>query len=409
MMMKQGSKNSLAGKQPILLLKAILMSATFSVCSLNAVANDNAEAVKPAADLKVQKAALGSAIFHDTSLSNPPGQSCATCHDPAKAFADPGKDTSPGALEGKVGNRNAPSLMYLKYVMPFGKEEWSTEWRGGFFWDGRANTLQEQARGPILNPLEMNNTVEGAAKALKAAGYAPLIKSLYGDLNDDEAWVDAATDALAEFQLTDTFAPFTSKFDYSEAGLVKLTKQEERGHQIFNAKGMCIDCHSGRFDAHNIFTQFKFHNILVPKNPGLGFYDLPKDSNPDGRKYIDPGLANNPHLTGEDKKQAFGQFRSPSLRNVAITAPYMHNGVFKTLREVIQFYNKMENFWPAETFENQSRMINTQLNLTPEEIQALVAFLKTLTDGYEVTPEIAQKLKEHHAAQAKLIEEQGHL
>ena len=87
----------------------------------------------------------------------------------------------------------------------------------------------------------------------------------------------------------------------------------------------------------------------------------------------------------------------------------MHNGVFKTLREVIQFYNKMENFWPAETFENQSRMINTQLNLTPEEIQALVAFLKTLTDGYEVTPEIAQKLKEHHAAQAKLIEEQGHL
>lgn len=364
---------------------------------------------QPSSPMLAQKVALGSAIFHDTSLSNPPGQSCATCHDPAKAFADPGKDASPGAAPGKIGNRNAPSLTYLKYVMPFGKEEWSTEWQGGFFWDGRVNTLQEQARGPILNPLEMNNTVAGAASALQAAGYASLMKSIYGELKNDDAWLEAATDALAAFQQTETFAPFTSKFDYAEARLVKLTKQEERGQQIFNAKGMCIDCHSGRFGAHNIFTQFKYHNILVPNNPGLPFYDLPKALNPDGRSYVDPGLANNPHFKGEDKKAVFGLFRTPTLRNAALTAPYMHNGSLKTLREVVLFYNNISVFFPAETFDNKSRMISTELNLTPEEIDALVAFLKTLTDGYEVTPEIAQQLKDHHAAQAKLIEEQGHL
>ena len=349
------------------------------------------------AQLLQTKQALGAVIFHDVNLSNPVGQSCASCHKAANAFADEGAIVSEGAVKGAFGNRNTASLKYASFSPAFGKSEWDEEWRGGQFWDGRASDLKAQALGPLLNPVEMNNTVDGLAKALRAAGYASQFTAFYGPnvLADDTQLTAAAADALAAFQQSELFAPFDAKYDYAEMGLVKLTAEEERGQQVFDAQGMCIDCHAGR-DEHSgrqLFTQFKFHNIKVPRNPALPFYVQPLKVNPAGKNYVDIGLAANPQLPPEKIAQARGLFKSPTLRNIALTAPYMHNGVFKTLEEVVDYYNKMEDFWPAEVDENRSRMISSALDLSDTDKAALVAFLKTLTDGYPAPAELKAQLR----------------
>jgi cytochrome c peroxidase len=324
----------------------------------------------------IQKATLGNLLFNDVTLSNPAGQACATCHVASAAFAE-NKAVSVG-VTGSLGTRNAPTLMYNKYTPAFREFDVQGAWVGGQFWDGRANSIQEQALGPLLNPIEMNNTRATLAKNLRNVKYLTLFTKIYGDeiLKNDDLLINAATDALSEFQVTDTLSPFTSKFDYAEKGLIKLTEQEQLGRKIYE-KNMCTDCHAGIAEDKQIFTNFRFHNIMVPPNPAI----------PGDETTPDAGLANNPNLNVAQKKSSAGQFKTPTLRNIALTAPYMHNGVFTTLKEVVEFYNDMEDrerWGPTPFAENSSQLLNTKLGLSAQEIDALVAFLKTLTDGYEL-------------------------
>jgi cytochrome c peroxidase len=331
-----------------------------------------------------EKETLGNILFNDPALSNPPGQSCATCHRPDRAFSED-RVVSEGVTKA-LGSRNAPSLMYVQFSTSFAYEEWRKTWAGGQFWDGRADTLAEQALGPLLDPAEMNNTRETLAVSLRGLSYRGMLENIYGKpiFASDDKLIAAAADALQSFQTSTTFAPFTSKFDYAERGLVELTEQEKLGAKLFDTKAACMDCHAGIGNDQKLFTQFSYHNILTPPNPTSNKGGLP-----------DPGLALHPKLTEAEKKLAQGRFKTPTVRNAALTAPYMHNGVFKTLREVIEYYNHVddrERWGPASFPENQSHMLKTRLELTEEEIEALLAFLHTLTDGYkQATPSMVIK------------------
>jgi cytochrome c peroxidase len=332
----------------------------------------------PAAATQAEKAALGNILFNDPSLSTPPGQSCATCHRPEMAFSD-GKVVSEGANKA-LGVRNTPSLMYAKFSTAFMYEEWRKTWVGGQFWDGRADTLAEQALGPLLNPTEMGNSRQTLAANLRKLSYQNLFAEIYGKevFANDETLLNAAADALQAFQMTSTFAPFSSKFDYAQQGLVELTDQEKLGRKLYDTKASCIDCHAGMGDDKLLFTQFSYHNILTPANVAIN-NGIP-----------DQGAANNPKLSEDERTLALGRFKTPTMRNIAKTAPYMHNGVFKTLREVIEYYNDIddrERWGPATFPETKSHMLRTKLDLTEEEIEALIAFLNTLTDGFELPPQ----------------------
>lgn len=331
-------------------------------------------------DKQEHKVSLGNILFNDPTLSNPPGQSCANCHMPDLAFAE-SRTVSEGRT-GALGTRNAPSLMYAKFSPAFTFEEWRKTWVGGQFWDGRVDSLAEQALGPLLNPIEMNNTPATLATRLRNVSYRGMLEEIYGKdiFADDNKLNMAAADALQAFQMSETFAPFTSKFDYAQQGLVELTEQEKLGRKIYDTNGACIDCHAGMAEDKLIFTQFSYHNILTPPNPAVN------------NGVPDSGAANNPKLNAEEKRLAQGRFKTPTMRNIAVTAPYMHNGVFRTLRDVIEYYNNIDDrdrWGPASFPATKSHMLRTKLDLTEAEIEALIAFLNTLTDGYTLPQPVA--------------------
>ena len=349
--------------------------------------------------MRAQKEALGAILFNDPSLSNPAGQSCATCHKPSAAFSDPGQVASEGVIKGQFGPRNTPSLTYSRFSPIFGKEESGIDWMGGQFWDGRALDFKEQALGPLLNPFEMNNTVAGLAKTIRASGYWRQLIAIYGEaaLKVDQAVAEAAADMLDAFQRSDVFAPFDSKWDYASADIIRLTEQEQLGQQIFDGKGRCIDCHSGVAEgSFQVYTRYKMHSIGVPRNPKLPFYTQSPEVNPDGAKYIDLGAGLNIRISEDERADLRGAFKTPTLRNVELTPPYMHNGVFATLDEVIEFYRDVTKFAPSEVEGMKSRMLSMTIQIDEKEKLALIAFLKTLTDGYPVTPEQKTKLQEIH-------------
>lgn len=355
----------------------------------------------PTPTLDPAKVAIGEKIFNDAALSEPAGQSCATCHSPERAFADPaGAVISPGAAT-KFGNRNSPSLIYATYTPAFGFIEYSQKWAGGQFWDGRANTLQEQAEGPLFNPLEMNNSRTGLVKKLARSDYKPALEKAYGKniWQDNERVIAAATDALAQFQSSDMLAPrFTSKFDVWMEHDIDLTDQERKGMFVFQDKGKCMNCHPV-FGSEGpiLFTDFTYHNIGVPRNPASPFLAMDASVNPAGKTYVDEGIVLNPNLPKEAIEKVRGKFRTPPLRNVALTAPYMHNGVFKTLREVVEFYNTRdvsERWGAPEVAANMDTRDTGNLKLTEEEIDAVVAFMEMMSDGYKWPPVKAAKEKD---------------
>jgi cytochrome c peroxidase len=335
------------------------------------------------------KERLGKLLFFDESLSTPPGQSCSSCHAPEAAFADPELDlpVSRGARSGVYGNRNDMTVSYSAFVPPlhFDKEE--NMWVGGLFWDGRANSLSEQALGPLLNPLEMaNSDTLTIANKLRALSYASLFTDVYGPdaLSDPVIAFTNMADAIEAYEKTSEVNPFSSKYDYWLKGETELTEQEMRGLKLFEAedKGNCAACHPNRTSEEGsppIFTDFTYDNLGTPKNPENPFYLLPPELNPDGFEFVDVGLGE----TVNDPQQN-GKFRVPTLRNVALTSPYMHNGVFKTLFSVLAFYNTRDvSEWPApEVAENVNMEELGKLGLTNEEMEDIVAFLNTLTDGW---------------------------
>jgi cytochrome c peroxidase len=356
--------------------------------------------------------ALGKEIFFDTNLSDPVGQACASCHDPATGFADPDHDAiSRGAVPDVFGNRNAPMASYASFIPPFGFNDEIGEYVGGQFWDGRADTLEEQAKGPFLNPLEMHMADDVAVvEAVSASAYAPDFLAAFGPDSLDTADAAAAFDRIAAvigaYERTDEVNPFTSKHDYAMTLLgpermMTFTMQERQGMELFNGIAQCWVCHTTPMggmmgmddggmaflpDQLILFSDYRYSNLGIPKNPDNPFYDLPPDLNPEGADWIDHGLAAvmpggvaaNPELDG--------LFKTPSLRNVALTAPYGHNGYFTTLKEIVHFYNTRDvpdSGWPEpEVAANIDTVTMGDLGLSDAQEDAIVAFLMTLSDGW---------------------------
>ena len=334
------------------------------------------------------KEELGKLLFFDESLSTPEGQSCATCHDPAVGFADPLIDlpVSRGAVHGLYGNRNDMPVSYSMYVPPLQYDSAEQVWVGGLFWDGRANSLTEQAMGPPLNPLEMANPDTATmAEKIRVLDYSDRFGEIYGEnaLNDPDSAFFYMADALAAYERSAEVNPFSSRFDLWQKGESALTEQEQRGFMLFvvESKGNCAACHPHtplEDGTPAMFTDFTYDNLGAPPNGENPFYLLSSDHNPEGFNYRDPGLA---ETLGDPAE--LGKFRVPTLRNVAVTPPYLHNGVFKTLYQVVAFYNTRDVApWPEpETSANLNVDEMGNLGLTNQEVEDIVAFLKTLTDG----------------------------
>ena len=333
---------------------------------------------------------LGRFLYFDEFLSLNQNQACASCHLPDTGFADPDRHlpVSEGSIAGKFGSRNSPSSSYAAFFPEFTLKGGI---QGGQFWDGRAPNLTEQAKGPFLNPVEMAMPSKAAvllAVESSPVGYSQLFLQVCGNSAFDDArnnfqpGIENAyhclADSIAIFERTEELSPFTSKFDEVEAGQAVFTAIEEEGFNLFTGRGKCAHCHSlGGGKEKTVFTDFKFHNIGVPSNPEMiSLAGLPAD-------FKDPGLGG----FLNDPKQ-LGRFKTTHLRNVELTPPYMHNGVLKTLKEVVHFYNTRDvpGEWPEpEISDNLDSSFVGDLGLTDEEEDAIVEFMKTLNDGY-ITP-----------------------
>lgn len=343
---------------------------------------------------------LGQMLFFDTSLSKNQTQACATCHDPATGFSDPRDNgvsqmASLGDDQKSIGDRQAPTASYAAFSPDFHITDKGV-YKGGQFWDGRAGDLAEQAGGPPLNPAEMGMTDKASvvARLMENPEYINQFKNLFGPdiFKDPEQAYDKMTKAIAAFERSAEFAPFDSKYDKFLRGEVKLTGQEELGRILFFSQQFtnCNRCHQLRTlpgASRETFTNYEYHNIGVPVNKAL------RKANGLGPDAIDDGLLANPAVTDEKQR---GKYKTPSLRNVAVTGPYMHNGVFKELRTVVKFYNKYNSRGPVaqinpETKENwNSPEVPDTISeedlkigdaLDGRKIDALVAFMKTLTDA----------------------------
>ena len=332
---------------------------------------------------------LGRRLFSDNTLSNPTGQSCASCHASANAFSDPNHSiVSPGINPGMFGNRNAPTAEYAAFVPALHYSIDDSAYVGGLFWDGRVNTLEEQAQKPFLNPLEMGNTdanmLIGKLKNSPNYGY---YTQVFGEVTDVTAAFNNIATALAYFERSDTFSAFTSKYDYYLKGQATLTASEMNGLNLFNdtLKAMCGNCHLTTPDAVSgkvLFTDFSYENDGVPRNPDNPYYSIPSTYNAFGSNYIDLGLGD--FVNDSDN---YGTFRTPTLRNIALTAPYFHNGCFSTLEQVVHFYNTRDvagsGFAAPEYAPTIDHTETGNQHLTAQEEADIVAFLKTLTDGYQ--------------------------
>jgi cytochrome c peroxidase len=357
-----------------------------------------------AADLSSREK-LGEALFFDVNLSSNRTQACASCHDPAFGFSDPrdngaekgGRMASLGANGASVGDRNAPTASYAAFSPTFSFNTKTKVAKGGQFHDGRAATLQDQAAGPPLNPGEMAmaSKADVLGRLKEKPEYVAAFAQLYGAaaLENAERAYDAMTDAIASFERTPFFAPFDSKYDRALRGAYKMTPEEELGQTLFFSRQFtnCNICHQlapSPAAEKETFSNYEYHNIGVPANAGLRAVNGVKP------RFVDRGLAENPTI--KDKKATEGKFKTPTLRNVAVTGPYMHNGVFADLETVIRFYNKYNATSDAsrlnpetgkpwgkpEVAKNLSmKELETGPALDDRRIKALVAFLKTLTDA----------------------------
>ncbi|MCB1582063.1 MAG: c-type cytochrome [Xanthomonadales bacterium] len=334
---------------------------------------------------------LGKAIFFDTELSSPPGQSCATCHQPNIAFSNSNIVHS-GADSNKFANRNTPSLSYVSNTPAFKYDtiEGNVVSVGGFFWDGRAKSFEDQVLQPFINPLEMGipRLENLVAKIKKRPYFKSLLKQYRISPHSQADILNGIKKTLIDYMSGPEFNKFNSKYDHWLTGQAKFTLEERHGMLLFERvdKGNCAACHTlKRQHVHDkpLFTDFTYDNIGVPKNTNNPFYQVPETVNPLGINYIDYGLGNTNRI--KDKRY-LGMFKVPTLRNVEVTAPYMHNGVFSTLKEVVEFYNsrdKTDQWGAPEVPYNVNDTELGNLSLTEIEIEALVAFLKTLTDDYE--------------------------
>jgi cytochrome c peroxidase len=376
---------------------------------------------------------LGRLLFQDKNFSLNRNQACITCHNfratgynrmlvqATPTFADPlnvknGSAVSKGSSAGAQGTLNTPSIGYAMYSPEFYWDDSEGLFIGGQFWNGRAKNLIEQAKLPLLNPIEMATSDNFAviARLKEQFAYKALFQYLY-QLNLDDipsvrpaasdktAWarIDTAyhklATAIAAFERTPEINKFNSKFDYVTAGMTHYTPLEQKGFELFvdPAKGNCAACHVMDTKMNDdgtivppMFTDFTYDNIGTPRN-----VNIPGNPKPNlglrGRKDIQVLDPNGDEL---------GKHKVMSLRNIAITPPYGHNGIFTTLEQITHFYNTRDTLgkvtdntdpgfgitgWPKpEIPQNVNRDELGNLGLTAEEEKAIVAFMKTLTDDY---------------------------
>lgn len=342
------------------------------------------------------KEALGKALFSDTSLSLNRTQSCATCHADSAAFTDArtdGAGMSRGDDGTSLGDRNAPSVAYAAFSPDFtvgsrrrhNKQNANRLYEGplgGFFWDGRAPTLAHQAGGPPLNPLEMALPDEATAVARvnENDDYRAAFRAFFGT----EVTYAAITEAIATFEATPEVSPFDSRYDRFLRGEGQLSFKELTGKSLFFSEfancAICHQLHSNGDPVNELketFSGYEFHNLGVPVNTAARAMN--------GVTAIDEGLG------GEHR----GKFKTPTLRNVAVTGPYMHNGVFANLRTAIEFYDQHTNptaralnpetgqpWAPPEVPETVATdLLKVGMPMEDAEVEALECFLRTLTDA----------------------------
>ena len=363
---------------------------------------------------------LGRKMFSDASLSASGQMACATCHDPKLAFGPPNaRDVQLGGKDMKQpGLRAVPSLTYLQVVPQFTEHYYESDDEGdasvdngptgGLTWDGRIDRGRDQARIPLLSPYEMANKDEAALAAkLRKTSYADQFAGIFGAtvLKDDGKLFAAAVEALEVFEQSEhDFYPYSSKYDAYLADHAKLSEQEARGLALFNAeeKGNCASCHRSAVDNDGTPPQFTDYGLIaigLPRN-----MNIPANADPN---YFDLGVCGPLRTDLKNHADYCGLFRTPSLRNVALRKTFYHNGEEHDLRKAVEFYverdTRPEKWYPrgpdgkVAKFNDLPRQywdnINTEPpfggkpgdppRLTPPEVDDIVAFLKTLTDGYE--------------------------
>jgi len=385
-------------------------SLIFSIVLGNAVAN----ALTP-------EEQLGKSIFFD-KISSPDWMACAQCHAPNVGFTGPIPGINKhgavyrGAIPTRFGNRKPPSAAYATLSPVFYYDSDEGLFIGGNFWDGRAtgerlgNPAADQALGPFLNPVEQNNASKAAVlQQIATSKYAGLWEEVWGEPisyempADIEKNYDRVGLAIAAYEGSSEVNQFSSKYDFYLVGQAELTEQESWGLELFEGKAMCAACHPSQYvsgEGLPLFTDFSYDNLGVPKNPENPFYDMDEvflddgtPINPDGDAWIDKGLGGFLDTRPEWQSYALenmGKHKVPTLRNVDLRPgkefpkAYMHNGVFKSLKEVVHFYNTRDvEEWPApEVPQNVNTDELGDLGLTDDEENAIVEFLKTLSDGY---------------------------
>ena len=383
---------------------------------------------------------LGKAIFFDTNLSINQNQSCASCHGPDVGWTGPISLINDhgavyeGSIPGRFGDRKPPSAAYATLSPIFYMDKQGL-WLGGNFWDGRAtgevlgNPAADQALGPFLNPKEqaLPDSACVVYQVCNAASYTVSFADVWGPSACAISWPTDVETACATEEATVTLSgadratsdasynligltvaayegssevnAFTSKFDYAKLGMVKLTKQEKRGFALFKGKGKCSRCHTSN-GKEPLFTDFSYDNLGIPANPENPVYA----GDP---FFVDPGLGGFLMNAGYDEdvyEEEWGKVKVPTLRNVdlrpypSFVKAFGHNGYFKSLEDIVHFYNTRDilpyceavafpnegvNCWPAPEYADT---VNTDelgdLGLSTADEAAIVAFLRTLSDGY---------------------------
>jgi cytochrome c peroxidase len=426
-----------------------------------------------ALDRQGQVRTLGKLLLFDKHLSVNQNQACSFCHTPETGFTGPIQSLNlttvsyPGSVRTRFSDRKPQSYMYAPFAPVLHYNALQGDFVGGNFWDMRAsgyrlqNPSAEQAQGPPTNPVEMGLADSACvAYRLSQAPYRKLFETVWGTdsftiqwppdvekvcatpgpppANEkypvhlsvaDRARADHAFDgfglAVSAYEFSPEVSPFTSKYDYVQAGKDQFTPQEKLGYEVFRGKAGCNQCHrDGGPGEEPLFTDFTASNLGVPRNPGLQFYyESATDQrgyspNPGGAAFVDAGVGSFLRTLQSDSGQLNpdsqwvglapkfdSKFQVPTLRNVDMrptpdfVKAYMHNGYFKNLKEVVHFYNTRDvlpkceagdrsekvTCWPApEDSTNLNKRQLGNLKLTDQEEDALVSFLKTLTDGYKV-------------------------
>jgi cytochrome c peroxidase len=341
-----------------------------------------------------EKEELGKALFFDQNLSLNGNQSCATCHAPSVGWTGPDAAINAhgtvyeGSIPGAFGDRKPPTAAYAG-DSPILHQDAEGVWIGGMFWDGRAtgwtlgDPLAEQAKGPFLNPKEQAiPSPEALVAKVQASTYASLFATQCRDSDIAELY-NCIGRAIAAYERSAEVSPFTSKYDYWLKGQAILTDQELWGKALFEGKAQCAACHVAP-----LFTDFTYDNLGVPKN-------LENPATIADPAWADPGLGGFLQSAGYDVDvymAEWGKQKVPTLRNVdlrpskKLVKAYGHNGYFKSLLDIVHFYNTRDvpsEGWPAPEVSGN---VNTDelgnLGLTRGEENALVAFMRTLSDGY---------------------------